>query len=399
MKRNLLLMPLLAWALFVPIAAVNAIAESPPQELKELEELERYNWVLGTQTFAPNYKHTEETELVETAGRIRQMGSNLLKIALDAGKFSDTKEFKAASPTDLLKREPSFGQVLQMDFTYYLFWVYTPGVHWQDGMSAEEKEREYACIKELAVWLLSSFSGTGKEFYLGHWEGDWYLVDRYDREQTIVSPTRLQGMADWYNIRQKAVEDALKETPHHDVKLYQYAELNLVRMKEPMDRIVNRVLPYVNVDYVSYSAYESLEAGSYEGVKSLLERSLDTIANNLPRKEGFNGRRVFIGEYGFPLRQTQTPAEQERRARWVMRIGLEWGCPFILYWQMYDNEKDAQGQLGFWMIDDKDEKQPVYETHERFYREMKEWVREFQADKKRLPTPEEYRQKAASFFK
>lgn len=82
-----------------------------------------------------------------------------------------------------------------------------------------------------------------------------------------------------------------------------------------------------------------------------------------------------------------------------MRIGLEWGCPFILYWQMYDNEKDAQGQLGFWMIDDKDEKQPVYETHERFYREMKEWVREFQADKKRLPTPEEYRQKAASFFK
>ena len=371
MKRNLLLMPLLAWALFVPIAAVNAIAESPPQELKELEELERYNWVLGTQTFAPNYKHTEETELVETAGRIRQMGSNLLKIALDAGKFSDTKEFKAASPTDLLKREPSFGQVLQMDFTYYLFWVYTPGVHWQDGMSAEEKEREYACIKELAVWLLSSFSGTGKEFYLGHWEGDctWSTLRR---EQTIVSPPGCRD-GDWYNIRQKAVK-----TPQRDPS--PRCEALPVCGAQPGANEgadgphCNRVLPYVNVDYVSYSAYESLEAGSYDGVRSLLERSLDTIANNLPRKEGFTGRRVFIGEYGFPLRQTQTPAEQERRARWVMRIGLEWGCPFILYWQMYDNEKDAQGQLGFWMIDDKDEKQPVYKTHERFYREMKEWV-------------------------
>jgi hypothetical protein len=44
--------------------------------------LDRYNYVLGTQTIGPGYGFTEETRLVETAQVILDMGSNVLKISM-----------------------------------------------------------------------------------------------------------------------------------------------------------------------------------------------------------------------------------------------------------------------------------------------------------------------------
>lgn len=357
-----------------------------------------YNYVLGTQTFDPRYKHTKESMLVETAEHILDMGSNILKISLSSNKFGDTKNFGEKNPTDLIQREPSFIKVFNMDFKYYLLWAYTPGVNWFDGMTEDEKDKEYAGFKELASYLLSEFSGTGKEFYLGHWEGDWYLVDNYNSKQTETDPVKLQGMIDWYNVRQRAVEDAIAETEHENVKVYHYSEIVLVKMDEPSDRIINRVLPYINVDYVSYSCYESLGGTTYEQIDKELKYALNYIANTLPRKPSISGKRVFIGEYGFPLMRTKTPEEQDRLSRIVMKSGLEWGCPFILYWEMYNNEADERGQPGFWLIDDKGVKQPVYYTHEKFLSEMRTWVGDFYMKNGRTPAPDEYKKQAVMFF-
>jgi hypothetical protein len=48
-----------------------------------------------------------------------------------------------------------------------------------------------------------------------------------------------------------------------------------------------------------------------------------------PTKDGICGKRVFIDEYGFPA-DRYTPKEQPILVGRVMRIGLEWGCPFVL---------------------------------------------------------------------
>jgi hypothetical protein len=69
-------------------------------------------------------------------------------------------------------------------------------------------------------------SGTGKTFLLGHWEGDWYLTRDAQDEPT---PTKIRGMIDWLNIRQKAVDDAKRDTRHSDVHLFHYTEANLVQ--------------------------------------------------------------------------------------------------------------------------------------------------------------------------
>jgi hypothetical protein len=73
-----------------------------------------------------------------------------------------------------------------------------------------------------------------------------------------------------------------------------------------------------------------------------------------------------------------------------MRVGLEWGCPFVLYWEMYNNEVRDGRQRGFWLIDDKGLKQPVYLTLQQYFRNARLWVTDFLRQQLRLPTSMEF---------
>ena len=69
----------------------------------------------------------------------------------------------------------------------------------------------------------------------------------------------------------------------------------------------------------------------------------------------------------------------------------------MLYWEMYNNELDKDGkQRGFWLIDERGEKQPAYYTHQR----LCQWGREFVAkrikERKAPPSFEEYRKGAVA---
>ena len=67
-------------------------------------------------------------------------------------------------------------------------------------------------------------------------------------------------MTDWLNTRQKAVDDAKRQTPHQGVQVWHYSEVNHVTNISMAGRpsVTNNVLPKTNVDYVSYSTYDSL---------------------------------------------------------------------------------------------------------------------------------------------
>ncbi len=111
-----------------------------------------------------------------------------------------------------------------------------------------------------------------------------------------------------------------------------------------------------------------------------LKSALDFIESKLHPKPEIGGKRVFIGEYGFPVNRPgkpRSPGEQDAMSRTIMCAALEWGCPFVLYWELYNNEVSSDGtQVGFWMINDRGEKQPVFLTHQSFFR----WSRAFVSD-------------------
>ncbi len=82
-----------------------------------------------------------------------------------------------------------------------------------------------------------------------------------------------------------------------------------------------------------------------------------------------------------------------------MRVAVAWGCPFALYWELYNNEVEENGkQRGFWLIDDKGVKQPVYHTHQRFYQRALKFVAESRTKTGRDPSAEEFARFAAALL-
>ena len=53
---------------------------------------------------------------------------------------------------------------------------------------------------------------------------------------------------------------------------------------------------------------------------------------------------------------------------------------------------------GFWLIDDKGRKQPIYHTHRRFLRRAADYVAGFKRAHGRVPTAAEYRRQAVTWL-
>ncbi|WP_413662730.1 cellulose binding domain-containing protein [Microbulbifer sp. CNSA002] len=390
--------------------------DPPPPSRDLLDPLSQYNFILGTQTINPRYTFTDKGSLVESAEAIYSMGSNLLKIALSPSLYSELShsgldyQFKR-----MLEEIPEFQQVLEMDFSIYMFWVEDSG-SWMDnkGMSEEELKWQYDKIYSLAEYLLTEYNGSGKTFMIGHWEGDWNLVQKTDGtrddSQETIPPKRLQGLIDWINIRQKAIDDAKANITHSDVNLYHYIEVNRVESAmQGKERITNAVLPHTNVDLVSYSAYDLTTKEKHSDFATLhseLTSALEFINSNLPKKSGLPfEKRVFIGEYGygeswFKDWGARSGEAQDMLSRNVIKTALQWGAPFILYWQMYDNEYDSwiNEFAGYWLIDKDGNKKEIYKTHQEYYKDARAFLDNYYMENSSLPSESEFRTYALKWF-
>lgn len=357
------------------------------QELKQ-PDLSAYNFVVGTQTIGSAYGFTGEDRLVETATEILKMGSATLKFTLTSDEIKATKP---SSLTEVARSNPAVKKVLAMPFSHVLMWAY-PIQQPADGLTNPlNGDANYREIYDLTRYLLTTYCDTGKTFYLGNWEGDWHLLNT--DPSYSPSPDEIKNMIAWVNLRQKAVDDAKRDTPHLGVQVYHYLEVN--RVQDAMagkPRLANLVLPETDVDFVSYSSYDSLD-----DIEKKLPAALDYLASHLKPKAGISGQRVWIGEYGFPT-DSNTPEQQDEKSRRVMRTAINWGCPFVLYWEFYNNEVSQGKQKGFWLVDDKNVKQPVYFTHQKFLSWAKSFVVAFEQKEGRLPTSGEFKAQAQKWL-
>jgi hypothetical protein len=383
-----------------------------------------YNYIIGTQTIGAKYKFTNETNLVETAKAIRAMGSNLLKMSMSPRYFWENydipKNESICSLTDLAK-EKNMKQVFDLDFKYYQIWAYEFSqyvvepegqkkdenqIQFINGLSDYDSIRCYREIYDLAAHLLKTYSGTGKVFMLGNWEGDWHLRWDYDRTKP-ANPKTIEGMTRWLRVRQKAVDDAKKIIPHKNVSLFYYVEVNLSDLAlDGKECVINSILPNLNPDYVSFSSYTATNPPRSETeMEKTLTTHLNYIESKMKPKSGIEGKRLFIGEYGWPELgfysnepSYRSPEEINKRAKWVIKTAVKWGCPFVLWWEMYNNELTNDGKnRGFWLINDKGEKTPLYNTHKEFYLESKVFLREYVKRNKKMPSESEFRSAAIKF--
>ncbi len=337
------------------------------------------NLLLGTQAIGGRYQFTQEEPLLESAKLIAELGSGIMKFSISKqASFGKTKaNVRGDNPglktlAEIAEKEPTHRTVLDMPFTHFFLWAYPFTTHGSAGtFKTSERDLEYREMFDLAAHLLRTYSGTGKKFYLGHWEGDWHLRPHFDPKQPFPDGFGDNFIA-WLNVRQQAIDDAKRYTPHHNVEVWHYTEANLV---EPFLKggqcLANDILPQVDVDFVSYSCYDSLQ----RDIRDDLHATLNHVESKLKPKPAISGKRVFIGEYGFPARR-YSPEEQNRKSIETMIGAIEWGCPFVLYWELYDNEGTPEKPGGFWLINEKNEKQPLWHTHLHYF----EWARKHMAD-------------------
>lgn len=355
--------------------------------------IDAYNLRVGTQTFGVKYQFTTNTALVETARSITNMGSDIVKFFLGRGLAS---QYRIPIPNHitnlagLAEHEPSCREVLDMPFKHIFAWAYPmalPGdTAWRDGYSAHERSIEYSELYALTRYLLTRYNNSGKRFFLGHWEGDWYLLPGY-KTTANPSPEVVQNMIEWLNNRQKAVDDAARQTPHSNVFVFHYTEVNRVvdAMRNPASnnkRLVNAVMPFVtNLDYVSWSSYDGMNLPPQE-----LRGTLDYIERHLPANKAsvIHGKRVFIGEYGWG--GSLSGREQEEPTRNYLRRVLEWGAPYALYWQLYNNEPGKR----YWLVNSEGERVPCWHLHHRLLNAARLELGRFQETRGRLPQEEEF---------
>ena len=321
--------------------------------------------VIGTQAFGPAYKFTKDEAVLEAAKGISAMGSRILKINAISGQ--------------------QLTPYIAMPFTHYVLW-YRSTNEWTKGFTPELKRREYNAVYLFTKDLLTRYDTAGKTFFLGHWEGDWYLLPDKDVKKD-ASPELVAAMIEWLNIRQKAVDDARAEVTYAKCRVYTYAEVNRVMdaFKGGQQRMINAVVPKTNVDFLSYSAYD-VQLQPAETVRA----ALDYANQQLPPKAGLPARRVFIGECGLSWEACGGDGKvHEQRNREILAKFLSWRPALVLYWQLYNNEVKDGKQVGFWLIDDKKRPTPLHGTLRELLAQQEEVAKEMLQRSRRLPSFEE----------
>jgi hypothetical protein len=394
------------------IAGTPAIAQTAASCAADPEAAaHQYNYILGTQAIGGPYQHGKGNRLIEQAENVRGMGSNLLKISLAQGAApnygSQDAARKAKSTLEYVQGSPPIQQALDMDFTYYQAWVHSyTGGNWRDGVDMAEARAYYDEMYALTEWLLQRYSGTGKVFMIGNWEGDWLLLGKAKRELD-PSPVAVDGMIAWLKIRQLAIDTAKAKVAHDKVEVYHYVELNLAK-KGMAGRasIAHSVLPEANPDLVSYSAYEAIKQSPTPDLMSIrqpLEEIMGYIEGQLPPKPGLPfTRRVFIGEYGYHADKAKplTVKQQYMKSRFVMQSAVALDLPFALIWQMYNNEYAEDGKSKeMSLIDESGRKRALYALHQTYLGEMKGFVAKSCRETGALPSREAFRARALELLK
>ena len=239
---------------------------------------------------------------------------------------------------------------------------------WDDAAARAERDQ----ITALCRFLYDHFAGQPKTIVITNSEADDKMLEVMNY---TGSPERaVENLVAWTNTRHQAITAARR--PEARLRLVHGFEISLVNLaidaafrKSPQGRwnALRDVVPRVRFDLLLYSTYESINS-PYEtqatdvdpaqtGVR--LRRDLDRIRDASRRSLSETGRRLYgdrfvaAGELGFARdRFEHLPTGGVLpRLRSALRAALDWGCPYIVLWQVFDAPRAGGEQYGFGLVD------------------------------------------------
>lgn len=372
MKKNIFVLLLSVVVLALNSGCKNPASRAAGHAPKPLSE------IIGTAHVRGGYYLTKKDYLNEGADQVLALGSKVIKVWFHNGKetpavtYPYNSTWPQAQTLVQCAELPYWRALFHKPFKTYILQVMATGheeYYWLDGMTPEQQRDEQRQMYELAKHFLVAYRGTGKTFIFSNHETDWHLkkTNRFDVE---TPPQVLENAIKWFSARQAGVNQARAEVGMNGVNVFHAGEVvNVIKsMKEGQLNMVNVVLPKVKFDLISYSAWDSTVIG---GVHELgeLKQALDYIADKALDSEYFGNKNVFVGEYGIP-ENDMGEAAMVQVTKNVVETGLAWGCPYIVYWQLYCNEpklgvsvpsRKVNDFRGFWLIRPDGSKTKVYD--------------------------------------
>ena len=434
---------------------IDAITRAPEHPV------ESYTHPLGSQQFGQQYSFgASDCYVLDYARDTLRQGNSVIKFRLSNRYNSEdgfTQRSGINSLTKLVRDHPQVQEVLDLPLTDYLFWVSTFSVpKWQSkakeigsvgesswtafyganrslyaadtydepgksptplqGLDPTAAQQIYTEIYDLTVYLLQTYSGTGKSFYIGNWEGDWMLSATNTYVDQNMPPERLQAMIDWANTRQQAIDAAKAATPHSDVNVWFYLEANKMDWaRNEQICVTNSVIPAMpKLDFLSFSAYSLHKTGNgLTKDAASMHTDLDLLQARIDAKPdpSISGSRLIIGEYGYLYGNPEPGASDNRFSDFydytqehvsTLRNFLSWQggtLRFLLQWQFYSRQMQTKtntaGQVVQYPyemchISEQQEIRPLYYLHANFYAGMRQWVANYYQTQGSLPTDRAY---------
>ena len=242
---------------------------------------------------------------------------------------------------------------------------------------AKEEEAERREIGELCDFLYSQFGDSPKTVVIANSEADEKMLEIMN--YTSSPEIAIANLRAWTRARHETIEQARAAHPHARLRVLHGLEISLVNLaiaasgeqfrKSPHGRwnTLRDVVPNVQFDLLLYSAYESINS-PYEtwntdadpadaGVR--LRRDLDRIQDRGRAALSGTGKKLFgdhfvaVGEMGFARERFEQLPTGGLLARLTAAMGaaVQWGCPYIVLWQVFDAPKAGGEAWGFGMID------------------------------------------------
>ncbi len=320
---------------------------------------------IGSTHVAGKYHLTNKPFLIEGAEKLLSLGTKLGKFWLIPRTTKSDYSFNSSwgdykNLTDLVA-SPYYTELLQMPFETLIFEAHSPlEENWRKPNLADEfyksVSREFYNLTE---YLYKKCRNKEMVIILQHWEGDWMLRGR-GGEMWKEVPSDWQQlckrMQRWLAARQEGVTAARNEFGKGAKCVVAHAtEVNrVVDVWKNIPTVTRDVLPYIEVDLVSYSAYD--------GMKDPLTmwKCIQEIKNHAKTGSLFGKGAVYIGEIGIP--ENDQPKNIKERWDSFMGVFLAAEMRYIVQWEVYCNEikpsqekitipiKNPEQMRGFWLV-------------------------------------------------
>jgi hypothetical protein len=303
----------------------------------------------GIAHVAGDYGFTQNNFLVEGAQKISQLGSDSIFVYLTPWfrtQYPDksSANWPAANPTSVaqLAKTGPYDQVFKLPFKTIVLTTYTFANADRIAGIAQSTQRQGAEKKEfyqLAKYLYSRFSGSGKTFILKNWEGDWVAMGGQGVISGNAPANNIHDMIAWLKARQAGVSKARNEANDSSVQVLNGAEVNRVLdyARQGLTRVINAVIPEVGADMVTYSSYDSTAIGNDVGsVQKAFKQALQTIDKLAPDPVRLGKRRILVSEYG--LYENQLSGGTSWRSKAILSTASNAGIYGAFLWNLYDNE-------------------------------------------------------------